>query len=74
MTVTKMDLIQGHSTCMYMRQAAEYTLLIDAAGYGHPIACPTVMLHPLLIQREALYTYNFDKHTTCLRMYVQHTS
>ena len=41
MTVTKMDLIQDHSTCMYMLQTAEYTLLSDTAGYGHPIACPT---------------------------------
>ena len=58
MTVTKMDLIQDHSTCMYMMQTAEYTLLSDAADYGHPIACHTVMPWPLLIQTKALYTYN----------------
>ena len=68
------DLIQDHYTRMYMMQTAEYTLLSDAAGYGHPIACPTVMPHPLLMQREALYTYNFDKYATCLRMYVQYAS
>ena len=58
MTVTKMNLIQDHSTCMYMMQTAEYTLLSDAAGYEHPIACHTVMPWPLLIQTKALYTYN----------------
>ena len=41
MTVTKMDAIQDHYTCMYVLQTTEYTLLSDAAGYGHPIACPT---------------------------------
>ena len=60
MTVTKMDLIQDHSTCMYTccRLQNTHYVLSDAAGYGLPIACPTIMARPLLIQRKALYTYN----------------
>ena len=49
------DLIQDYYTRMYVLQTTEYTLHSDAAGYGHPIACPTVMPHPLLIQRGTVH-------------------